>query len=52
MDIDNKGGHHLMGSEVVKEEIKHIYKEKTNTMKRLIFRNKNNIKTLEKLIFL
>ena len=33
MDIDDKGGHHLMGGEVVKEEIKHIYKEKTNTMK-------------------
>ena len=44
--MDKKGGQHLMATETVKEETKHIYKEKKNTMKSTMQEQLNRIKQM------
>ena len=44
--MDKKGGQHLMTTETVKEETKHIYKEKKNTMKSTMQEQLSRIKQI------
>ena len=46
MFMDKKNGHHLMVTETVKDEIKHIYKENKNTMKSTMQEQLNRIKQM------